>query len=376
VRRRSQGVDAALLRALLAVELLPGDLVESRAHADEAIRLARATGDPGTFARVVRVVEGALREPASLDRRLRLVEEAEVAALHAADPAQLPRIATAGQMCALESGNRAEYERYFRIATTYAEQSPEPYTRYSVAFLRSLWHLLAGDISEAEATCDIALELGTASAQPEAFSFYAGQLFEIRRAQGRLPEILPAFERTASENPGLPVLRAALGMALCEVGRFEDARQLAHADFEIAFAAFRRDNTWTTSMLCWAEVCRALDESEPASILVEALTPWRDQVATTGITCAGSLAYGLALALATTGRINEAADAFDQALDVNERLGAPILVARTEAAFAWALRETDPERARALAGKAAATADRLGLGTIGKRAVELLDALA
>jgi tetratricopeptide (TPR) repeat protein len=376
LRAPSTDIEAAVLRALLAAELQPADLMESRAVADDALARARATGDPRTFARVVRLVEGALREPATLDRRRRLLEEAEAAALNTRDAALRAQIAVGSQGAALESADVDEHDRHLTIVTTYAEQSPEPYPRWSAMWLRSLRLLLTGDTTGAEAASNDALQVGSASGQPDAFAFYAGQLYEIRRAQGRLAEILPTVERIVAENPGLHVYRAVLALALCDTQRLEDANAVARPDLADTFQSFPCDGLWGTSMLLWAEVCRHLNAVKPAQALVASLEPWRTHVATTGITCGGSLAYGLGLSLATAGDSEQAVEAFEQALDVNRRLGAPILVARTEADFAWALRDLDPNRTRALAQSAAATADRLGLGTIGKRANDVLDALA
>jgi hypothetical protein len=94
------------------------------------------------------------------------------------------------------------------------------------------------------------------------------------------------------------------------------------------------------------------------------------------LTCHGSLARGLGLALATIDRRKDAVEAFEQALEMNRRLGAPILVARTELDLARTLADADRSRARALTTSAADTAAELGLGTVARRSRELLAELS
>jgi hypothetical protein len=72
---------------------------------------------------------------------------------------------------------------------------------------------------------------------------------------------------------------------------------------------------------------------------------------------------------ATLGREAEAAKYFEDALAVNRRLRAPALVAHTQLDYAAALgRSTQAER---LVDEAAATAERLGLGSVARRAAQL-----
>ncbi|WP_198171323.1 hypothetical protein [Actinoplanes awajinensis] len=125
----------------------------------------------------------------------------------------------------------------------------------------------------------------------------------------------------------------------------------------------------------WAEVCHEIDLPGPASRLAPILTGWQDRVASTGATTEGSIAYGLGLALATLGRIDEAAAAYDVALTVNRRLRAPLFVARTQLAYAGLLAGSEPGAARDLAADARSAAHRFGFAGITRRAEQLLGRL-
>ena len=109
---------------------------------------------------------------------------------------------------------------------------------------------------------------------------------------------------------------------------------------------------WLTAMTLSADVAAYLEHRAAAPLLAELLAPWRDQLAFSGMTCEGSVARPLGLALATAGRFDEADEAFAQAAAVHERIDAPIELARTRVNWARMLssrgQSGDPERAREL----------------------------
>ena len=127
------------------------------------------------------------------------------------------------------------------------------------------------------------------------------------------------------------------------------------------------------------EVVAELEDQDAAEILAELLAPWRDQLAYNGVTCEGSVARLLGLALATAGRSDEAHEAFAQAVAIHERIDAPIELARTQVNWARVLASRsqpgDPARARALLNSALTTASDLGLATVQRHARRLLSVL-
>ena len=175
-----------------------------------------------------------------------------------------------------------------------------------------------------------------------------------------------------SENPGLPAFRAALADALCEVDRLDDARVVFEPLAANGFTDFPFDATWLTAMTLSADAAASLEHRAAARLLAELLAPWRDQLAFTGITCDGSVARPLGLALATAGRLDEADEAFAQAAAVHERIDAPIELARTRVNWAQMLTSRgqpgDLDRTRELLDTALSTATNLGLATIQRHA--------
>ena len=252
--------------------------------------------------------------------------------------------------------------------------------RWSAALGLAWRRLLAGHIDEAEQAAGEALHIASQAEELDAYPLYGPQLYAIRRAQGRLDEMIEPLERAASANPGVALYRAVLLDALCSVDRLDDARAVFEPLAANRFTDFPVDNSWLTALTCCTEAAAFLEHRAGAAALAELLAPWRDQLDFTGITCNGSVARPLGLALATAGRFDEADDAFAQATAVHERLDAPIELARTRVDWASMLVKRrsagDPEQARTLLDAAVITAERLGLNTIQRQARALSKMLA
>ncbi|MEU4245459.1 AAA family ATPase [Actinoplanes sp. NPDC026619] len=365
--------DAAMLYAILAIEIhaAPGKQVEQAASL--ALELAREAGEDRIVAHVTRLTESALRTLDALERREQLLDEGIAAAERTGDARLRGLLSMSHHEIALERGDRDVMDRERNIRDSFARRSPEPYVRWTNAQTQSIHHFLDGNLDGAEAAAQAAFEGGVATGQPDAFFGYAGQLFQIRRAQDRLAEVAGALEQVLDQNPALQVFRAGLAYVWCELGREPDARALADT---LDVSAGGAPQFWSTTLMLWAEVCHTLALPVPASQLVPILDGWRDQVASTGATTEGSIAYGLGRALATLGRVDEAAAAYDLALTVNRRLRAPLFVTRTQLACAELFAGAEPDRARALATDARATADQFGFARVKRHIEQLLERLA
>nr|MDT0656970.1 AAA family ATPase [Micromonospora sp. DSM 115978] len=364
--------DGALLQAILAIEIHAGPEEQVEGAASAALALAREAGEDRIIAHVVRLTESALRTLDALERRELLLHEGIAAAERTGDARLRGLLSMSHHEIALERGDRDTMDRERDIRDSFAKRSPEPFVRWTNAQTLSIHRYLDGDLTGAEAAAHAAFELGVATGQPDAFFGFAGQVFHIRRAQNRLAEVAETLERILDEHPTLQVFRAGLAYAWCEQGREQDARALTDS---LDVSPGGEPQFWSTTLMLWAEVCHTLALPAPASQLVPLLDGWRDRVASTGATTEGSIAHGLGLALATLGRIDEAAAAYDLALTVNRRLRAPLFVARTQLALAELLTEVEPGRSRALATDAGATADHFGFAGVNRHTRRLLERL-
>lgn len=162
----------------------------------------------------------------------------------------------------------------------------------------------------------------------------------------------------------------------CELDRDEEARRaferLAGSRFDLP-----GDLAWLRSMTDCAAVCAHLRDRTSAALLRDLLTPHGDQLGfPLGGIANGSVAHYLGL-LATTLERFEAEARFAAAEAMHSRIGAPTWWARTRLEWAWMLLRRqgpgDVKRARGLLDQALATAVGLGLGSVARRARQVLE---
>jgi DNA-binding SARP family transcriptional activator/tetratricopeptide (TPR) repeat protein len=376
----TETTERAMLLAILAAELTWGDPERARALSDEALVIARRVDDDLTLWEVLARRPSTITSPATLDERIanayeqRLVAERLGAPNFRSGAAENLASAVAGR------GDLVEVDKNIDARIRIAAETGLAPARWSAALHSSWRQLLAGHLEEAEQAADEALRIASESGDPNALATYAGQIYCIRRDQGRLGEILELIEQVVAEYPRFPAYRAALAHGLCEVGRLDDAQLAFEPLVTSRFSDFPFDVGWLTSMSACADVTAYLQHRSAATMLAELLEPWRDQLAFTGLTCTGSVARSLGCALATAGRFDEADEAFAQAVAVHERIEAPTELARTRVDWARMLASRaqpgDADRARTLLDPALSTASNLGLATIERQAQTLLDNLA
>jgi class 3 adenylate cyclase/tetratricopeptide (TPR) repeat protein len=372
--------ERAMLLATLAVDVTGGDRSRARALSDEALDMARRVNDDQTLCEVLERRPFAIWSPATLDERTANAYELRDVAERLGGRAFLSRAAVNLVAAATCRGDLVEVDKNLDVMIRLAAETGLTQARWSAALHVSWRRLLAGHIDEAEHAAHEAFRIASQAGESNALPYYGVQWYSIRRAQGRLNEIIESVEQAVDENPGLPVYRAVLVEALCSVDRLDDARVVFEPLAADDFTEFPFDNTWLAALTPCAEAAASLEHRTAARLLAELLEPWRDQLEFNALACGGSVARPLGLALATAGRLDEANDAFAQAAAVHERIAAPIELARTQVDWARTLASRgqpgDPNRARALLNSALSTANHLGLATIQRHAQVLLATLA
>jgi tetratricopeptide (TPR) repeat protein len=240
---------------------------------------------------------------------------------------------------------------------------------------RAMRALLAGSLSLADQLAAEALAAGGPVEAVTASQYYAIQLLGIRRDQGRMGELEQAARKLVEENPARPAWRAAVATMLCEEGRLDEAREefsrLAAGDFE----DIPKDLDWIIAMTLLSDVCADLDDGARAALLYARLEPYADAIVVIGLAavCLGSAASFLGKLAATMGDAALAERHFERALVVNERLGAPACLARTQVDYARALGRGSPRAAELLVAAERTAAD-LGLGAVARKVAALSSA--
>jgi class 3 adenylate cyclase/tetratricopeptide (TPR) repeat protein len=370
----------ARLLATLAAELaFAPDQAKTRALADEALAIARRSGDDATLLFVLGRRFLTILAPDTLFECLANSAEQLDLAERLGDPIATLFAAVYRANACLGVGDIRGTDAAIAIANQVTEVVRQPFLRHLVLTTQSWRTSLAGDLEAAERYATQALEIGLASGVPETRGTYAAQIFRAREAQGRLDELVPLLERSAQGDGALPSYRAVLCRAYCRLDRVEDARAIFDPDAARAFVDLPWDRFGLIGMAGYAEICEYLDEPGPARALYERMRPWHDQVLFSMVTCLGSVARHCGL-LATTLCDFDAAEAyFREAETMNRRLDAPAFLAETW--LEWSrmlLKRGDPDdrdRAVTLLDQSIAEADRIAYTPVATRARATRDEL-
>ena len=160
------------------------------------------------------------------------------------------------------------------------------------------------------------------------------QMFMIRRAQGRLGELLPAVLEAVERHPALGAWRAALPPAHLAAGDERQART-EHDRTLDGLDAIPRDFFWRASMTLLAEATAAMRATGAAERLYGELVPFATRWVQIGYTTSdGPVARSLGLLAAARGDAPRAAAHFEQALRLCTLAGAAAFEARARADLA------------------------------------------
>ena len=321
--------------ALLACELhYGGEQSRCRRLATEAIEIARATGDALALANTLTNACWAIWVPDTLQERQLLSEELFELAQGLDDPWFIFHAAVRRMMVGMEAGDRSQVESGLKTVRALAASVPDPHMAWVRLLLESTFALMRGDLPAAERWTIDAFEVGTASGQPDAPVLFGAQVFRVRYSQGRVGELVERIVQLAGEPDSLAVWRAVATLALIESGRAGDARELALAE---DLQSVPWDQTWSVAMFLWADACSRLGVNDRAGELYELLAPFSGQLAAIGVVVFGSIDWALGTLAATQERYETAQGHFAAAAEIEARLGAPLLLARTHVGSARAL---------------------------------------
>jgi hypothetical protein len=217
-----------------------------------------------------------------------------------------------------------------------------------------------GRLEMAEQTASRAVEIGLAAGQPDAFTWYAGQLFAVRECQDRLAELVELIATETVNNPGLPAWRVIYGYALAGLGRLDEARPVLDEFVADDFAAVPKDVLWIACIGNLVTIAVRVGATEYADLLYETLLPYRTQSVHAGVTYLGSAEHYLGELSRLAGRLDLADEHFAAADAAHVVVEAPVWRARSQVRWASLLLERDApgdrEKATAMLDAASAQA--------------------
>jgi hypothetical protein len=260
-------------------------------------------------------------------------------------------------------GARQSLERLAALARTLRD----PLYEHFVVGWTCNFAQMDGRLEEAEQLALQSFEMRRALETRDAESVLAAQLFMIRRAQGRVHELLPAVAAAVEEHPMLSSWRAALPLVYAAEGDEQRARAELGRMVD-GLAEIPRDFFWLTSMWLLSEAAAALGDAGLAERLYSVLAPFASRWIQIGYAAGdGPVARVLGLLAAACGDTERAVAHLEDALRACAL--APAFAVRAHADLADALGPC--ERSRTLASQALALARGLDMPAAAERLLAL-----
>ena len=345
----------------------------------QAVEIARRLGDAATLAYALDGRYSAIWAPDTVDERLRIADEIIQIAETTGDAERVFQGHHYRLAVFLERGDmpsvRVELEGNARLADELRQPAHRWYVRATIATLS----LLEGRFDEAEALIAEAFDHGRQAESLHARGVVLLQQYALRSEQGRASELEDTLRGTVDEYAFWPWMRCALLHVYVQLDRRADARSLLEAIAGHEFRDLPWDNDWLMGMSLLAEVVAHLRDTRRAQLLYELLSPY-GHLNGYGHPefCTGSISRPLGILAGLIGRWDDAERHFEQALEMNERMGALPWLAHTRRAYAAMLVSRDDPGDRDRAGEmlrdAQTIAREFGMVALDRRISELLTA--
>ncbi|MEE9285802.1 MAG: tetratricopeptide repeat protein, partial [Dehalococcoidia bacterium] len=322
--------------ASLAVQLYWDMSVErSVALSQKAVEMARRIGDPAVLAYALDARYAASPGLENAEERLAIATEIVRLADEAGDKERAHQGHHWRFLVLMGLGDIPAADLEIEAQVRLAEELRQPSQLWYTAVVRAMRDLLAGRFEEAEQLAQEGLAIGQRTEPQTAMAAFTVQMFALRKEQGRLGEMEAAQKALAPQYPKMPFVRTMLALIYTQLGREAEARdefeRLATSDF----ADLPRDFLWMACVTNLAETCAFLHDAGRAATLYRLLLPYAaHNVLVAPAACNGSASRYLGLLAATMSRWDEAVQHFEEALEMNTRLGARPYLAHTQHDYA------------------------------------------
>ncbi|MEE9279178.1 MAG: protein kinase [Myxococcota bacterium] len=365
---RLGGAEAALgarLTANLAIEVgLAGERERQDALFADAVEMARRSGVPGGLAMILWL---RLRDSSDEDPHATLEAADETVALaREAGARQVEfncRLSRMGALVGLADPDAFAAE--LALQREVAEELRLPHALMNIASWeagRALWQ---GDLASARRLSWESWTIGRRVNEPVWVQTYGTHLYGLRQMQGRVAEQLPGLLAGIERFARAIAWPCLLACAYTGTGQEANARrvfeELAAEDFSGVFASN------TPNLVLAADVCASLRDEERAVTLYERLSRYKGLYVPSALWAGvcGSVPRALARLAAVMGRLEDAENHFERALEVDRKMGARGWLPRTQCDYARMLLDRDApgdrDRALALLAQALETCQELGL---------------
>lgn len=332
----------------------------------EAVEVARRAESPIALAYALEGRAAAMFGHDNRSELLALGSELRALAERIGDPERVVQAHIFRFMAQLELGNIFEGQVDLDAAARIAEDLRQPAQLWLIASAQAMLALAHGWLDAADKLVHDAFVLGEGALPESAIPVFRLQQYALADFRGKLEEIEPGIIDLVAAYPARTVFRCVLAHLRARLGRLVDARRGLEELAPDGFSAIPFDQEWLFGMSLLAETSALLHDLESATVLRRLLAPWAAFNVTDlpeGIR--GSVGRYLGILATTTEHWSEAAQHFEDALGMNERMGARPWLARTQHDFARMLfargEAADRKRAQGLLDQALLAFRELGM---------------
>jgi DNA-binding NarL/FixJ family response regulator len=326
---------ASLTRALIFSGAEDRGIVVGRA----AVEMARRLGDSSTLLYAFKAVLFTVVRPELLTERLAYATEM----LQLAQRSRVTDKAIDAHswriLCLMEVGDIPAVHAEAEALTQLAEEFRQPFYQYHASMVQTMLALLKGQWQEAEQMAHQSLMLGRRLQGQDPSGAFGVQMFTLRREQGRLREIEPVLQSFVQRYSAASAWRPGLALLYSELALEPEARDIFEQLAADDFAGIPRDAMWASCIAYLVEVCAFLCDVPRAATLYRLLLPYAQRSIVVGgyIACLASASCYLGLLASTMSRWEEAEAHFQDALEMNTRMGAKPWLAHTQYEYAQML---------------------------------------
>ncbi|MHB8512131.1 MAG: ATP-binding protein [Actinomycetota bacterium] len=348
-----------------ALELLPQDnsalralvlagLARSRAYTDtakqtsaaelaeQAIEIARASGDVNALSAVMSMAGFALLGSERVSEREAIADELIQISASTNDFLNLGDGYSERAIIRIQRGNKPGFDDDVASLNKLADEQRSKRLQALAIALRCQQAFLEGRLREGHELSDAMMNAG--GQDPNVVTFRLGHEAVWRLECDPPAENVAYMSAVIAQRPRLSAVRAILGRLLAEVGEKEKGREEIHGVAENDLQGLPHDAVRNTGLAWLAEAANVLGDEATAVVVSKHLKVFSGQLVVVG----RSFVYGaadrcLAMCATTLKQWSEAERLFLAALELEERVNAPAIVARTRWWYARMLLERNAE---------------------------------
>jgi DNA-binding SARP family transcriptional activator len=299
---------------------------------EEALQIAGRIGDSATLAYAAAAAASALIAPWTAERQLAEGSEIVSLAARTGDRERLFDGHDHSFWAAWALGDADRRAAELDSMTRVAGELRQPAQHWALATTQAVLALSQGRFSEALELIDQAAAVGERVLTWGAVAARKLQLFLLLREQGRLQGFERELVGCQGEFPSPLVHGAVLAHVYACGERPEEAQALLQELTRRDLSDWHVDEEWLFGICLLAETCAILEDTPHAAPLYELLLPYGslNAVAVPELTL-DSASRPLGLLATQLGRFDDAAGHFEEAIQMNEKMGARPGLAHTQA---------------------------------------------